>query len=123
MADFIKTKLQAALALLGMLFALKPYLDDVQNIGFVILDVRVTLLHALAGMAALLAVSVHCYALDMLRARPFSLVERLGNTTFALAILGLPAFGLGYGLTYLGRELAARYALPTLTWVTPASAA
>src|SRR5947209_17648635 len=99
MADFIKTKLQAALALLGMLFALKPYIDDIQNVGFAVLDVRISLLHVLAGMAGLLAVSVHCYALDMLRARPFSLVERMGNSAFALAILTLPTFGLGYCLT------------------------
>ncbi|HEY1380997.1 MAG TPA: hypothetical protein VGF55_29625 [Gemmataceae bacterium] len=123
MADFIKTKLQAALALLGMLFALKPFIDEVQNVGFYVLDVRVSLLHALAGMAGLLAVSVHCYALDMLRARPFSLVERLGNTAFALAVLTLPTFGLGWGLTELGRVLADRYALPQLAWATPAGAA
>jgi hypothetical protein len=123
MSDFIKTKLQAALALLGMLFALKPFIDDIQNIGFIVLDVRVTLLHALAGMAVLLAIAVHCFALDMLRARPFSMVERLGNTAFGLAILVLPTFLLGYGLTELGRFLATRYNLPQLEWATPAVAA
>jgi hypothetical protein len=120
MADFIKTKLQAALALLGMLFALRPFIDDIQNVGFTVFDVRINLLHALAGMAVLLAVSVHCFALDMLRARPFSAVERLGNFTFALAVLVLPGFGLSWGLTELGRLLAERYALPQLAWATPA---
>jgi hypothetical protein len=123
MADFIKTKLQAALALLGMLFALRPFIDDIQNVGFVVGDVRVSLLHTLAGMAGLLAVSVHCFALDMLRARPFSLVERLGNTTFGLAILSLPTFGLGFGLTELGQFLATRFGLPQLEWAAPAVAA
>src|SRR5256885_12734748 len=103
-----------------MLFALKPFIDDIQNVGFNVLDVRVSLLHALAGMAGLLAVSVHCFALDMLRARPFSLVERLGNLTFALAVLALPAFGVSYGLTELGEYLASRYALPQLAWAAPA---
>jgi hypothetical protein len=120
MADFIKTKLQAALALLGMVFALKPFIGDIQNVGFVVGDVRVSLLHALAVMAGLLAVSVHCFALDMLRARPFSLVERLGNTAFGLAILTLPTFGLGYGLTELGQLLADRCGLPQLAWAAPA---
>lgn len=123
MADFIKTKLQAALALLGMLFALKPFIDEIQNVGFLALDVRITLLHALAGMAVLLAVAVHCFALDMLRARPFSLVERLGNLAFGLAILVLPTFGLALGLTELGQFLADRYELPRLAWATPAVAA
>jgi hypothetical protein len=122
MADFIKTKLQAALALLGMVFALRPYVDDIQNVGFLVLDVSVNLLHALAGMAGLLAVSVHCFALDMLRARPFSLVERLGNMCFALAVLVLPAFGVSYGLTELGQYLAGRYDLPQLAWAAPAVA-
>src|SRR6516165_6853741 len=103
-----------------MLFALKQFIDDIQNIGFIVLDVRVSLLHALAGMAVLLAVAVHCFALDMLRARPFSLVERLGNTAFGLAILTLPTFLLGYGLAELGRFLAIRYNLPQLEWATPA---
>jgi hypothetical protein len=123
MADFIKTKLQAALALLGMLFALKPFIDDVQNVGFAVLDVRVNLLHALAAMACLLAVSVHCFAFDMLRARPFSLVERLGNTAFGLAILTLPTFGIAFGLSELGHTLATRYNLPQLEWAAPAVAA
>jgi hypothetical protein len=59
----------------------------------------------------------------MLRVRPFSLVERLGNFTFALAILVLPAFGLSWGLTELGQFLAGRYDLPHLAWATPAVAA
>jgi HEPN domain-containing protein len=120
MADFIKTKLQAALALLGMLFALRPFVDDIQNVGFAVLDVRINLLHVLAGMAGLLAVSVHCFAFDMLRVRPISLVERLGNLAFGLAVLALPAFGVGWGLTELGRFLAEKYALPQLVWATPA---
>src|SRR5262245_27295218 len=122
MADFIKTNLQAALALLGMVFALRPYVNDIQNVGFVAFGVPVNLLHVLAGMAGLLAVSVHCFALDMLRAKPFSLVERVGNLSFGLAVLVLPAFGLTLGLTEVGHVLAERYALPDLEWVTPAAA-
>src|SRR5262249_59709443 len=74
-------------------------------------------------MAALLGITVHCYALEMIRSRPFSLVERLGNSAFALAVLVLPSFGLGYGLTALGSLLAEFCGLPHLAWVTPASAA
>jgi hypothetical protein len=114
--------MQAALALLGTLFALKPFLDDIQNIGFAFLDFRISLLLALGGMAVLLGISVHCYALEMIRSRPFSLIERFGNSTFALAVLVLPSFGLGYGLTALGGFLAERFAIPHLAWATPASA-
>jgi hypothetical protein len=123
MADYTKTKMQAALALLATLFALRPFLDDIQHVGFSFMDYRVGLLHTLAGMAALLGVAVHCYALEMIRSRPFSLIERLGNSAFALAVLVLPSFGLGYGLTALGGVLAEYCGLPHLAWVTPASAA
>jgi hypothetical protein len=123
MTDFVKTKLQAALALLGMLFALKPYLGDLSEVDFAFMDHHISLLHALAGMAVLLGVAVHCYALEMIRSRPFSLIERLGNSTFALAVLVLPSFGLGYGLTALGGLLAEQFHVPHLAWMTPASAA
>src|SRR5438874_1821889 len=98
MVDHIKTKLQAALALLGALFALRPYLDELKMVGFAYLDVHLPLLYAIAVMAALLAVAVHCYAIEMIRERPFSLVDRLGNSSFALAVLVTPTYGLGYGL-------------------------
>lgn len=122
MSDYIKTKLQAALALLGMLFALKPYIDAMQNVGFVVGEARVTLLHAVAGMAGLLAISIHCFALDMLRGRPFSIAEKLGNMTFGLAILALPMFFLGYALTELGEFVASYFGLEQLAWVPSAIA-
>ena len=74
-------------------------------------------------MAGLLAVSIHCFALDMLRGRPFSLGERLGNTAFGLAILVLPTFVLGLGLTESGQFLADYYGLQQLAWAAPAIAA
>jgi hypothetical protein len=122
-SDYTKTKLQAALALLGTLFALRPFLDDIQHVGFDYLEYHVGLLHTLAGMATLLAIAIHCFALEMIRSRPFSLVERLGNSAFALAVLVLPSFGLGYALTALGGLLAKQFGLPHLAWMTPASAA
>jgi hypothetical protein len=120
--DYTKTKLQAALALLATLFALRPFVDDLRHVGFDFLDFHVGLLPTLAGMAALLGVAVHCYALEMIRSRPFSLVERLGNSVFALAVLVLPSFGLGYALTVLGGVLAEQFRVPHLAWMTPASA-
>jgi hypothetical protein len=122
MADYVKTKMQATLALLGAIFALKPFLEDIKGIGFVYLDVSITLVHALSVMAVLLVVAIHCYALDMIRERPFSLVERLGNSSFAFAVLVLPIFGSGYGLTGLSAALAEQYQIPHLAWSGPAAA-
>jgi hypothetical protein len=122
MADYVKTKMQATLALLGAIFALKPFLDEIQGIGFVYLDISITLVHALSVMALLLVVAIHCYALDMIRERPFSLVERLGNSSFALAVLMLPLFGATLGITRLSAALAESYQIPHLAWSGPATA-
>ena len=76
MTDFKRTKLGATLALLGTLFALHPYLTDLQGVGFAVDDVRLDVLHALGLMACLLAVAVHCFALEMVRERSISALER-----------------------------------------------
>ncbi len=123
MTEYTKTKMHAALALLGTLFALRPYVGDIQHVGFVFLDYHVSVLFALGTMAALLGVAVHCFALEMIRSRPLSLVERLGNLCFALAVLVLPGFVLGYGLTALGLSLAEYYHVPHLEWATPLASA
>jgi hypothetical protein len=123
MSDFKRTKLGATLALLGTLFALHPYLTDLRDVGFRVTDVRIEVLHALAVMACLLAVAVHCFALEMVRERPFSLLERLGNSAFALAVLVLPSYGVAAMLAYAGTLLARQLDLPHLEWLTPAVAA
>jgi hypothetical protein len=123
MTDFKRTKLGATLALLGTVFALHPYLTDLRGVGFAVTDVRVEILHALALMACLLAFAVHCFALEMVRERPFSLLERLGNSAFAFAVLVLPSYGVAAGLAYAGALLARQFDLPHLEWLTPAAAA
>jgi hypothetical protein len=123
MTDFKRTKLGATLALLGTLFALHPYLADLQGIGFSVAEVRLQVLHALAVMACLLAVAVHCFALEMVRERTVSVLERLGNSSFALAVLVLPGYGLACGLAYLGAVLARHFDVPHLEWATPAATA
>src|SRR5262245_16880089 len=104
MTDFTKTKISFALALLGTLFALHPFLERIQDDEFDYLGVPLRLSYAFAAVAILLAVCVYSYALELVSERPSWWLERLGNWTYALALVVFPLYG---GL-YLA-HLAAAY--------------
>lgn len=119
MTEFTKLKITFALAMLGTLFALHPFLDRFDERGFVYLGVDLKVVHALGLMAALLSLCVYCYAITLLTDRPHSWFERLGNGIYALAILVGPLYG---GL-YLSALLADCVAVSHVAWAAPAVAA
>jgi HEPN domain-containing protein len=116
MTDFTKTKLNFALALLGTLFILQPFVgqadnwkmeyrvpEQVLNAGVVqrfwpepppVLSV--TAFHVMIAVAVLLALSVWCYAVALVSERSTGRSERLGNVTYALAVLAVPLFFVMY---------------------------
>lgn len=104
MNEFTKAKISFALALLGTLFALHPFLKEYPDLQFEYLieylhyPIKVSYIFFLT--AGLLAVSVYCYGVDLVRERPSAWLERLGNTTYALAIW-VPPFFLGLYLASL----------------------
>jgi HEPN domain-containing protein len=121
MTEFLKTKMHFALALLGTLFALHPFVEKIQdkcfyrlkeNIGTFNLDVEVTVFHAYALTAGLLALTVYCYAMTLLSERPRSWVEKIGNYAYGLAISVVPLCG---GL-FLADLLAQRLENQNLAW-------
>jgi hypothetical protein len=108
MTEFTKTKIHFALALLGTLFAIHPYIDQWQDEGFPLLDVvlkgeKLRVEHAYALTGGLLALSVYFYATSLLAERVSSRSERLGNYLYAIGILIFPLYGLLW-LSYLGEE-------------------
>jgi hypothetical protein len=109
MTEFLKTKMHFALALLGTLFALHPFVEKIQDWGFNYLGVELKVFHAYALIAALLALTVYCYALTLLSERPHSWGERLGNYSYALAVMVVPLYGALYGSTLLADRLGARH--------------
>jgi HEPN domain-containing protein len=121
MTDFTKTKMHFALALIGTMFALHPLLDKHWEWGFrypyVDFDFKVVYVYSL--LAGLLAFAVYCYAIGLLSERPASRFERLGNLSYALAILVLPLYG---GL-YLTSYLAETFGQAHIAIVAPAAAA
>jgi hypothetical protein len=115
MTEFTKTKIHFALALLGVLFALHPYLERIQEHGFVYLGYELKLYYAYILIAALLALCVYCYGVTLVSERPHSWLERLGNYSYALAIMVAPLYG---GL-YLSSLLADRVGQSHLAWAAP----
>jgi hypothetical protein len=105
MTDFTKTKMHFALALLGTMFAVHPYVERVEHAGFDYLGYPLEVFHAYGLTAALLALAIYCYAMAMMSERPASRIERVGNYFYAISILIFPLFAVLYGSHLLERWL------------------
>jgi HEPN domain-containing protein len=128
MTEFTKTKIHFTLALLGTLFVVHPFLERYGDAGFTYLGYRLELFAAFALTAGLLALAVYCYAIEMLSERPSSLVEKVGNYSYAFGVLIFPLYG-GLYLARLLEEwlersrLLAEWLQPSqLAWVGPGAA-
>jgi hypothetical protein len=119
MTEFAKVKISFALALLGTLFALHPFVERFERLGFVYLGYELKVFHAYSLMAGLLALTVYCYALILWDERPHSWLERVGNSMYGLAVLILPLFAALYGSSLLADWLGHS----DLAWAGPAVAA
>jgi hypothetical protein len=115
MTEFTKTKIHFALALLGTLFALHPYLQMFENDGFNYLGYQLKVAHAYVLLAGLLAFCVYCFGLTLVSERQHSWLEKLGNYSYGLAVMVLPFYG---GL-YLASLLAERLGQSHLAWAAP----
>ena len=118
MTEFTKLKISYALALLGTLFALHPFLDRYLNRGFDYLGLDLKILYAYALTSGLLSLCVYLYAVTLMSDRPHTWCERAGNSTYSLAILIPPIYA---GL-FLSAKLADRVAVSHLAWAAPAVA-
>jgi hypothetical protein len=118
MTEFTKLKISYALALLGTLFALHPFLDRFADRGFLYLGYDLKIFYAYSLTAGLLSLCVYLYAVTLLNDRPHSWCERTGNSTYALAILVLPVYA---GL-FLSAKLADQVAVSHVAWAAPAVA-
>ena len=118
MNEFTKTKMHFTLALLGALFALHPFLQEFENHGFEYLGYFLKLSYAYLLFAGLLALCVYFYGMTLVSERPHSLLERLGNYCYGLALMSLPFYG---GL-YLASLLADHLGVAHLRWTAPGAA-
>ena len=118
MTEFTKLKISFALALMGTLFALHPFLDRFADRGFLYLGYDLKVFYAYSLTAGLLSLCVYFYAVTLLSERPHSWCERTGNSAYALAVLVAPVYA---GL-YMSAKLAERVALSHVAWAAPAVA-
>jgi HEPN domain-containing protein len=115
MTDFTKTKISFALALLGTLFALHPFLDKYADWSFDYLTYPLKLSYPFILTAGLLATTVYCYGLALVSERVHGLLERLGNYTYAVAVMIGPLYAGLYGAS----ELAKMFESTHLQWAAP----
>ena len=118
MTEFTKLKISYALALLGTLFALHPFLDRFADRGFLYLGYDLKIFYAYSLTAGLLSLCVYLYAVTLINNRPHSWCERTGNSTYALAILVVPVYA---GL-FFSAKLADQVAVSHVAWAAPAVA-
>ncbi|HEV3258245.1 MAG TPA: hypothetical protein VG013_15290 [Gemmataceae bacterium] len=104
MTEFTKAKISFALALLGTLFVLHPFVERYGNEGYDYLNYRLKIFYAYGLVVGLIAFTVYCYALALLSERPHSWAEKTGNYAYALALMVPPLYG---GL-YLASRLTGR---------------
>jgi hypothetical protein len=96
MTEFTKTKMHFALALLGTLFAVHPFVVQLGHAGFEYLSYPLEVYHAYLLTGGFVAVAIYCYAVALMSERPASQMERLGNYAYALAVLIFPLYGMLY---------------------------
>jgi hypothetical protein len=118
MTEFTKLKISFALALMGTLFALHPFVDRFSERGFLYLGYDLKVFHAYSLTAGLLSLCVYFYAVTLLSERPHSWFEKTGNSSYALSILVVPVY---LGL-FLSARLAERVAVSHVAWAAPAVA-
>src|SRR5205807_1345198 len=83
---------------------LHPFAERYGNEGYVYLTYQLRIIYAYGLVVGLIAFAVYCYALALLSERPYSLAEKTGNYSYALALMVPPLYG---GL-YLASRLTKR---------------
>jgi HEPN domain-containing protein len=115
LTEFTKTKISFMLALLGMLFALHPVLSPFLEYGYDYLGMFVKVFYAYTLTACLLSLGVYFYGVALMTEQPHSWLERLGNWSYALAIIVPPLFGGLYVSSILAHEMDQSH----LAWAAP----
>lgn len=114
MTEFDKLKIGFVLALLGTVFALHPIVQQYQSVGYEVFSLHLTLWRAYVTFALSLSTAVYLYAITVLTARPLSWVQRAGDAVYALSLLIMPTFFVGWlaiGLAALVRRQLIREVL------------
>lgn len=87
MKQYIKDRMTFALALLGVVLTLYPFVKDHEQLGFFILNISFNVYHFYIVFGILLGCSVYFYALQFTDIKIFNHTERLAGYCFLIALL------------------------------------
>ena len=90
--DFTRSKVLNVIALLAVIFFLKPLLDELGRAKVMYLGFEIQLNFIYYSITGCLALAAYLYALEAVTGSPVRLVQQLGNAAYALAILMPPAY-------------------------------
>lgn len=86
MDEFAKTKIGFTVALLAVVFAIKPLIDAYGGLGYFIFDYKITIQDAFFVAVGLLGVAVYFISLQFVSDKYVSFFEKVSNGAYALSL-------------------------------------
>jgi HEPN domain-containing protein len=86
MDEFSKTKISFTIALLAMVFAIKPVIDAYGNIGFLLFDFKITIQYAYFLTVIFLGIAVYFISLQLTKVKQLLPFDKISNLTYALSL-------------------------------------
>lgn len=108
MKEYVKERMTFAIALLGVLLALHPFLSENKNASFTLLDISIKLQYFYTLFSLLLGISIYFYALQFVKHKALQFTESVGNYVFLIALIAPAAYLLLY-ICYLFSNIATKY--------------
>lgn len=87
MSDFTKVKIGFAIALLAILFAISPIIEEYGSYGFNVYNVNINVLHLYTAFGIILFIAVYFYALNILTQRGIKYAQQIADILYAVAVI------------------------------------
>jgi HEPN domain-containing protein len=106
MTEFAKIKIGFTIALLAVLFALKPLIDAYGGVGFLLFDYKITIQLAYFAAVAFLCIAVYLISIQFVSHKYVSILEKISNIAYACSLSApIVFFGLWF-LVVIGEVFA-----------------
>ena len=92
MDDFFKTKVGFVIGLMAAIFAFKPLIDSNADVGFVILDTKITIELAFIVVTSFLGLSVYFISLQFISSKHLKILDLISTVCYAVALTTPPTF-------------------------------
>ncbi|MBL4899976.1 MAG: hypothetical protein JKX76_10115 [Colwellia sp.] len=108
MDDFFKTKVGFTIGLLAAVFAIKPIIEANSSLGFLIFGLKITIEYAYLFLTFCLSLAVYFISLQFASAKHVSLLDKISNTCYSVALATPPVF-IAFWLTTSVLEFVGGY--------------